>query len=181
MGSGRRSFPFTLSDLSDTDVTIKYKTISGTAKAGKDFVGTTGSLVIPAGTLTANLNITIIGGVAGDTTKQFSMSKPSKATNASISNNIAMGSITDDITPSLSVQSATTTEGTKHSLKLAVLLSGKSKSPVTVHWATADSGALAGIDYAASQGNLTFKPGQTTKKISVPIIGTATPKNDGDV
>jgi predicted outer membrane repeat protein len=173
-GIAAASFPLTLSEASASDVTVKYKTLSGTAKAGKDFVATSGSVVIPAGTLSENINISIIGGVSGDSIKQFWL-KAVKVTNASISNNLAMGSITDDITPSLSVQSATTTEGTPHSLKLAVLLSGKSTSPVTVQWATADGGALAGIDYAASQGDLKFKPGQTAKKISVPIIGTSTP------
>ena len=54
-----------------------------------------------------------------------------------------------------------------------------SSQPVTVNFATADgssaggAAAVAGVDYSAQAGTLTFLPGQTTPDfITVPVIGT---------
>jgi hypothetical protein len=40
---------------------------------------------------------------------------------------------------------------------------------ITVHYATADGTALAGVNYTATSGDLTFNPGQQTATINVPI------------
>ncbi len=52
-----------------------------------------------------------------------------------------------------------------------VSLSGIAGVPVTVDFATADGTALAGSDYLAATGNLTFTPGQTSKTIAVVVNG----------
>ena len=46
-------------------------------------------------------------------------------------------------------------------------------SPVgtaTVHYATADGTAKAGVNYTTTSGTLTFNPGETTKTITVPVL-----------
>ncbi len=43
--------------------------------------------------------------------------------------------------------------------------------PVSVDYATVNGTALAGSDYQATSGTLTFAPGQATATITVPIIG----------
>lgn len=175
-GVSAASFPLTLSQASTTDVTIKYKTIAGTAKAGKDFVKKAGFITIPAGQTSQTIDISIIGGVTGNTTKQFTVDLK-KATNADIANGVGTGSITDDITPSLSVQSASTPQG-NHKLSLAVILSGKDSLPVTAQWSTADGSATAGLDYSAASGKLTFKPRQIIKFIKVPILDNTAQTNN---
>jgi PKD repeat protein len=50
-------------------------------------------------------------------------------------------------------------------------LSAPSAKTITVGWATADGSALAGADYTASSGTLTFLPGETSKTVSVPLAG----------
>jgi len=42
---------------------------------------------------------------------------------------------------------------------------------VTVHYATGDGTAVAGSDYQAASGTLTFNPGETSKTIFVSVIG----------
>lgn len=42
---------------------------------------------------------------------------------------------------------------------------------VSVDFATADGSVLAGSDYAATNGTLTFAQGETTKKVSVVVNG----------
>ena len=57
---------------------------------------------------------------------------------------------------------------------LAVELSQTSTDTVTVDYATSDSSALAGDDYTATSGTLTFAPGETVMAIIVPILDDAT-------
>ena len=77
----------------------------------------------------------------------------------------------------LSVEDVTATEGnsgdTTHadftvSLNLAVL----AEQTITVDYATSDSGsAAAGTDYTATSGTLTFAAGESSKILSVPVLG----------
>jgi subtilisin-like proprotein convertase family protein len=60
-----------------------------------------------------------------------------------------------------------------------VSLSAASATPVTVNYATANGTALAGSDYEASSGTLTFAPGQTTRTILVRTLdGTIAEPNE---
>ncbi len=52
----------------------------------------------------------------------------------------------------------------------SVNLSKTSNTPVTVNYATANGSALAGSDYVATNGTLTFAPGETTQEITVSVI-----------
>jgi len=52
-----------------------------------------------------------------------------------------------------------------------VRLDRASTKPVTVHFATANGTAVAGSDYDATSGTITFAPGQTHKTVTVYIRG----------
>ena len=54
---------------------------------------------------------------------------------------------------------------------VTVKLSGTSNPNVTVNYKTANGTALAGSDYQAASGTLTFQKGQTSKSIAIPVIG----------
>jgi DNA-binding beta-propeller fold protein YncE len=58
---------------------------------------------------------------------------------------------------------------------MVVSLSGASSSPVTVQYATSDGTALAGTDYTAQSGTVTFAPGQTSRLIPLVTLYDATP------
>jgi hypothetical protein len=47
---------------------------------------------------------------------------------------------------------------------------------VTVRFATADGSARAGADYVASRGVVVFRPGQTSRKLPVRVIGDTVPE-----
>ncbi|MBU3016003.1 hypothetical protein KO488_14695, partial [Poseidonibacter lekithochrous] len=55
-------------------------------------------------------------------------------------------------------------------LTFTVSLSNPSDGEVTVDFTTADGTALAGSDYEAAIGTITFAPGETSKTLSIPII-----------
>ena len=82
----------------------------------------------------------------------------------------------------VSVADATATEGTDGSLDFEVSLNGRDDCrEVSVDWATADGTAVAGRDYTAASGTLTFAAGETTKTVSVAILNDTTSEGDETV
>lgn len=64
------------------------------------------------------------------------------------------------------------------SLLFTVTLSTPHALGVTVHYATADGSAVAGEDYAAASGTLSFAPGETQQSIAVAVLGDTRAEND---
>jgi hypothetical protein len=75
--------------------------------------------------------------------------------------------------PSLSIGDATGPEGNSgtSTLTFHVTLSHASSKTVSVSYSTGDATATAPSDYISVSGNLTFKPGETSKTIPVTIVG----------
>ena len=59
-------------------------------------------------------------------------------------------------------------------VEFLVLLSAPSTGTVTMNYSTADLTAVAGTDYTATTGTLTFAPGEVAKKVLVPILDNIT-------
>jgi hypothetical protein len=108
--------------------------------------------------------------------------RPDAAAANTGSNNVAVllndGVWPDQTTPRLQIGDRTVTEGNTGtaSITFTVTLSAASSRPVTVAYATGGGSAGAGSDYRAVSGTLTFAPGETTKTITVPVIGDRLPE-----
>jgi hypothetical protein len=63
-------------------------------------------------------------------------------------------------------------------LSVTVLRTGGSAGTLTVDYATADGTAIAGQDYTAASGTLTFNGGETSKTIQIPITDDSTTETD---
>ena len=71
----------------------------------------------------------------------------------------------------ISISDATATEGVDETADFVVTLNRKSSGTVTVDYLTTWTvSATPGVDYQDVNGTLTFRPGETSKIISVPII-----------
>ncbi len=77
--------------------------------------------------------------------------------------------------PTLSIADASQFEGNSGTSAMAftVTLSAASTTSVTVNYSTSNGTATAGSDYVASSGKLTFAPGETTRSLTVGVIGDA--------
>ena len=64
------------------------------------------------------------------------------------------------------------------SLDFRVFLSRILRQTVRIDYATSDGTATAGSDYRATSGTLTFRPGETTKTISVPVLDDSHDEGD---
>jgi hypothetical protein len=95
---------------------------------------------------------------------------------ASITEAVGTGTILDDDAVSVAIDDVTVTEGTDDFAVFTVTLTGNIQDALSVDYATSDVTALAGSDYTATNGTLTFVAGSTdgaTLTISVPILDDA--------
>jgi hypothetical protein len=76
-------------------------------------------------------------------------------------------------TPSLSINDVIVTEGnsSQTAASFTVTLSAASSQTVAVNFATADNTAIASSDYAGNADTLTFDIGETTKTVTVQVLG----------
>lgn len=172
-GTITAKFAVTLSSPSNQTVTVKYDTAAASATAPKDFTTTTGTLTFAAGTTSQTVSISVKGDVLDELNETFLVNL-SNPTNATLSDNQAVGTIIDDdATPSLTIKDVTLTEGNTgtKSATFTVSLSAASGQNVTVDYATSDNTALAGSDYLATNGTLTIPAGTTSKTFSVSVSG----------
>ena len=74
--------------------------------------------------------------------------------------------------PTISIADATVSEPASGSANASftVTLSAAATSSVTVKYATGNGTAMAGSDYTAGSGTITFAAGQTSKTITVPVL-----------
>ncbi|WP_168564012.1 tandem-95 repeat protein [Crateriforma spongiae] len=62
-----------LAEAWSTDLSVDYQTIDGTAVAGEDYVATSGTLVIPAGSTSAAIDVTIVGDSLAESDESFTV------------------------------------------------------------------------------------------------------------
>jgi hypothetical protein len=76
----------------------------------------------------------------------------------------------------LTINDVTVTEGNTGTTNATfnITLSVASTEPVTVQYATHDVNTTAGVDYQSTAGTLTFAPGETSKSISIAVLGDRT-------
>ena len=155
------------------DVTVHYATADITATAGGDYTATSGTLIIPAGQISATVEIAVRGDRLGEPTETFAVNL-SSPTNATIADGQGIGTILDN-EPRVSISDFTKAEGKKGKMTLftfTVTLSAAYDQPVTVSFQTVNGTATTGDnDYVARTGTITFKPGETTKTITIDVQG----------
>jgi hypothetical protein len=164
-----------LSAPSGQTVTVHYETRNGTASstsATRDYIDTFGDLTFAPGQTVASFQMTIVGDTIDelDETILVDLSSP---TNATIARDEAVVTILDDDTSTAYIYGASVTEGNsgQTAVQLNVSLSVPSDRTVTIDYLTEDETALAGSDYVAASGTLTFGPGQTAKTVTVYVNG----------
>lgn len=161
-----------LNQIAADPITVHYTTSGGTAGAGTDYTTSSGTLTFPVGTTTQTIDVPILDGATAGNTFNVVLSSPTGG--ASISSGTSTVTISNAASvPSLSVADISVNEATSGSVTadLTVTLSAASSEPVMVSYATADGTAVAGTNYTAATGTLTFPAGTTTEPISVTVLG----------
>ncbi|HEV2063322.1 MAG TPA: Calx-beta domain-containing protein, partial [Thermoanaerobaculia bacterium] len=169
-------FPVTMSSASALDVLVSYATSDNTAHAGSDYQAVSAVLVIPSGAMSSSITVLVNGNTIASDDKAFTvfLFGPS---NAVIGTGAGAGTgLIQDRTPfpSLSIGDVTVTPGGSGTTPAGfpVTLSAATSRTVSVNYSTADGTATAGNnDYLSTSGTLFFAPGETSKTITVPVVG----------
>ncbi len=154
-------------------------TANGSATAGVDYVASSlTSQTIPAGSSTYTFTVLVNGETLNEPSETFFVNV-TNVTNAVVVDGQGVGTIVnDDPLPSLSINDVTVIEGNAGTVNavFTVTLSAASGQAVSVNYATADGTATQPADYTNTSGTLTFTAGQTTRTITVPVIGETVPE-----
>ena len=165
--AGTSTLTATLSSTSTEDVTVSlaYSNANATGPV---------SIVVPAGSLTATGTLTAVDNAIDEPDRTVEVSVDSVTNGTENGTQAVTLTLTDDdAAPSLSIADASLAEGGSGTrvMTFTASLSAASGQTVTVDYATADGTAVAGSDYTAASGTLTFTPGQTQQTIDVTVSG----------
>ncbi|WP_370677708.1 Calx-beta domain-containing protein [Pleomorphomonas sp. PLEO] len=182
--AGTSAFTFTVS-LSQPagagGVSFDIATADGTATAGVDYVAASqAGQTIAAGASSATFTVQVSGDTLNEPNETF-FANVTNVSGASVADAQGQGTIVnDDGSPTLSIDDVSVNEGNSGTTTatFTVSLSSASGQTVSVGYASADGTAVAGSDYVAVSGTLTFAPGTTTKTFTVAIVGDTTVEPD---
>ena len=181
-GNTLYTYDVVLDKVSSQPITVAYSTSNGTAIAGSDYVSSTGTLTIPAGFLSGSINVASIGDTLVESDETFSLNL-SDARGATLGvRSMATGTIANDDVPSINITPANISQNEGNTdltaFTYTVSLDQVSNKVITVAYHTTNGTAIAGSDYVANNGYLTFEPGALTKTIVVNSIGDTLVEGD---
>jgi photosystem II stability/assembly factor-like uncharacterized protein len=172
-GTTDASFHVTLDNPSGKTVKVDYQTGDGTASAPGDYQSTSGTLTFDPGQTQKTITVPVQGDTIDEPDETFNVDL-SSAQSASLLDDHGTATIQDDDAgPSVSIDSQTVPEGNSGTTPLIfqVTLDNPSEKTVTVDYQSADGTAVSPTEYQQTSGTLTFNPGQTSKTVSVQVIG----------
>ena len=151
------------------EMTLEYATADGTARAGEDYVATSGTLTIRAGVTSASVLVDLVEDAIAedDETVVLRVNVPSDGTQQAISGTALI--IDDDNVGVLDIGDAWRREADEY-IRFEVTLSRPTTNNVAVDYETADGTATAGQDYVATRGTLTIPAGELAASIKVALL-----------
>jgi len=173
----------TLSAASTLQVSVEYTTAGRTAGYGYpdyDFTFTNGKLVFAPGVVTQTIRVPINDDAVVEGMEFFHM-RLSNAVNGVITDETVMlGVVDNDVIAdsanraNLSVRDVVVDAGAGTAV-FTVLLDKATSAPFSVAYSTQSGTALAGSDFTAASGSLSFAAGETVKQVVValPPVGAA--------
>ena len=180
--SGDAVFEVTLSAASLQEVRVQYATSGGTATAGSDYTPASGTLTFAPGETKKQVPVDVTDDASDEPDETFNLvlSNPSGAT---IADGTGVATITDNDDPAISINDVLVPEanqGTSSTATFTVSLSSAGTSTITVKYTTADGTATAPADYVprVAPGTVEFAPGETSKTITVTVVGDNTDEAD---
>ncbi|HTL55238.1 MAG TPA: Calx-beta domain-containing protein [Candidatus Limnocylindrales bacterium] len=163
-------------------VSVHYTTEDGTAKAGVDYVASSGVLTFSNGIALQSFTVPIINNqlVEGDTTFNLNLVNPSPGSQL-VPPSSATVTITNDLAGLSFSSPAYSVNENGVSALITVVRSGFTTNTVSVDYLTSDGTGKAGVNYRSVSGTFTFTNGETVKTFSVPVIDNGVPDGDRTV
>ncbi|MEZ4818774.1 MAG: Calx-beta domain-containing protein, partial [Bdellovibrionota bacterium] len=180
--AGTMTITAQLDAVSGQNVTVNFS-YSGTATNPADYNATSSPIVIPAGSTSANVTITIAADTL-DENNETVIATIGSATNATVgATNVHTATIVDDdATPTVSFITASQTTAESGTVDVTLQLSAISGLDVDIPF-TINLASTAGNpgDYSITASPATITAGSTTTNITLTIVSDATPELDETV
>jgi len=171
--TSQATLTLSLTNRSAFPITLRARTLAGTALATEDYVAFDNTVTVSAGQTSITVPVQIVGDLAYELTDALTV-ELSEPTNATL--NVAVGSITinnNDAIPSLSVVDApnmTEPDSGTAAMTFTVQLSQAAGVPISVDYLTAqDTATLADLDYVTTGGTLSFPKFTGSVPVNVPV------------
>ncbi|HON08852.1 MAG TPA: Calx-beta domain-containing protein, partial [Verrucomicrobiota bacterium] len=150
---------------------VTVMTTSGTATPGVDYIGISNVLTFADGETSKLVSIPIIDDAIVETPESIGLilQNPSNGAFIGPQGSAIVMIIDNEVGISLENQSYSVSE-TDIVAVISVIRIGNTNISVSAMYNTSDGTAIAGSDYRATNGIVTFAPGQTNQFIYVPII-----------
>lgn len=156
-------------DLS-TSATVDFATADGTAMNGVDYDAASGTLTFDPNETSKTIYINVYENPGAPANSTFTLELTSPSSGATLGG-VSVQTVT--LTNSRSLVEFALSEipaaADSGMVAIEVRRTGNLDNAVTVQYATEDDTAVAGVDYAPTQGTLNFGPGQATLFIVVPL------------
>ena len=150
------TFELSLDKASDTDTTVQYETADLSAKAGEDYESSQGNLTIPAGDLTATINVVLIDDELYEYRESFYLDI-THSENVTKGRRTGVTIVSNDPQPKLSIADSEATEG--GFIQVVITLDKPSGIEARANWRYEDRTATAGTDYYRKSLTGVFEPG----------------------
>lgn len=146
-------------------LSVGYRTISGTAVDGVDYIGKTGRVFFPAGTKVKKVRIAVVDDVQDESNEYFRLRlfEPRRATILDRTARVTI--VDDDVAQTLSVRDASASEG--NTVAFPVVLSQVAGQTVSFRYTTLTGTAGSG-DFTMTSGIGSIPAGGYQTTISVP-------------
>ncbi|MEO8351817.1 MAG: Calx-beta domain-containing protein, partial [Chthoniobacteraceae bacterium] len=180
-GTANMVFTVSLSGASAKPISVTASTLAGTALSGVDFTQIDGRVInFAAGDTSKTFSVSIVGDTFDELDETFSV-ELSSATNATIADGTAVGTIIDNDNSVVTIANAAGAEGTTGQTSpfvFTVSVPNPTPTDIVVSYATSNGTATAGTDYMAATGTVTIPAGQTSATISINVTGDNTLEPD---
>jgi hypothetical protein len=155
-------------------VTVDYTTLDGTASAGADYASRSNTLTFAAGQTIRTFTVPIVndGAGEGDETVILVLSNPGGGASLAPPSQATLTIVDNEPTIRFSLASYVAVENAG-SMTITVMRDGSSAGQATIDYRTGNGTAVAGSDYAARSGTLTFAAGVSSRTFAIPITDDA--------
>lgn len=177
-GTTNALFTVSLSRALTVPVSVVYTTADDTARAGEDYLATSGTLLFAPGVTSLTVQVPVKGDTTVETDEQFTLGLSSNSAGTTILKAQGVGRIVNDdipppVAPAITVADTSVIEGNRGSSQMVFTLvrSGNLARSSSINYITTSGTAWAYSDFTPVSGTIVFAPGETSRQVRVPVSG----------
>jgi hypothetical protein len=177
--SGSINFAIDLGTATTQETKLRFSTRPDSAKSGRDYRNTSGTITLAPGTSIVNVPVTLIDDAAYEGDRTFKLRWSTNGPDAQ--SNTLTGTILDDEPmPSISIDDASVIEPAKgkRAVDAVITLSGAMRSPLSVDYSTSDGTATAPADYPGAHGKIHIAAGKLQAHVRLFVFADTAVEGD---